>query len=338
MLEMHHPVVDYPGLLPQNGSELRDHFAEHISRLGLKYRLNAEVLSLDPTSCTVDSSIGQLRADAIVLAMGARKRRLEIPGERHFDGKGVSYSATRDHPTFIGKEVVVVGGGDSAVENSLILARVCPQVTLIHRSDRFRARPQWLEKAREHPSIRMLTNSVVCAIHGDHAPSHVVVEDLKTGRQQEIAAQGVFIKIGMAPNSELVSGLVTMDEDGFIKVNQNQETSRPKIYAAGDITRPVCLSVATATGHAANAIKHIAKGMEFKLRLGSGLGARLRLATSCECARVVASPCAEDSHASRLVAGPRPALPVPIPLDVPVAAPKCRSPGRTGSCSRQEDF
>jgi thioredoxin reductase (NADPH) len=260
MLEMHHRVIDYPGLLPQNGRELRDRFSEQISSLGLKYHINAEVFSLDPEVLTVHSSIGDLRAGAIVLAMGARKRRLGIPGEDKFDGNGVSFSATRDHPNFIGKEVVVIGGGDSAVENSLILARVCPKVTLIHRSDRFRARTHWLEEARKHPAIRMLTNSVVCAIDGTSAPSHVVVEDLTTGGRREISAQGVFIRIGMAPNSELVSGVVVMDADGFVKVNQNQETNRARIYGAGDITRPVCLSVATAAGHASNAIKHIAQG------------------------------------------------------------------------------
>jgi thioredoxin reductase (NADPH) len=259
MLEMHHRVIDYPGILPQNGRVLRDRFCEQISSLGLKYHVNAEVSSLDSALLTIHSSIGDLRAGAIVLAMGARKRRLGIPGEDTFDGKGVSFSATRDHPNFIGKEVVVIGGGDSAVENSLILARVCPKVTLIHRSDRFRARPHWLEEARKHPSIRMLTDSIVTAIHGGNAPSHVIVEDLRTGGHREISAQGVFIRIGMAPNSELVSGLVVMDEDGFVTVNQNQETSRARIYGAGDITRPVCLSVATAAGHAANAIKHIAR-------------------------------------------------------------------------------
>ena len=268
MLEMHHRVIDYPGLLPQDGRELRDCFSEQILTLGLTCHINAEVTSLDPEVLTVHSSIGDLRAGAIVLAMGARKRRLGIPGEDKFDGNGVSFSATRDHPNFIGKEVVVIGGGDSAVENSLILARVCPKVTLIHRSDRFRARPHWLEEARKHPSIRILTNSVVSAIHGGNVPSRVTVEDLRRGGRREISAQGVFVRIGMAPNSELVSGVVVMDADGFVRVNKNQETSRARIYGAGDITRPVCLSVATAAGHAANAIKHIARERGW----GSGVG------------------------------------------------------------------
>ena len=263
MPRMYHRVIDYPGLLPGNGTELRDRFVEHVDRLNLirNCLLKDTVVAIIGSSSEflVRSVSQEIAATAVILAMGARVRQLEVPGAREFEGNGVSFSATRDHPLVAGKNVVVVGGGDSAVENSLILARVCRHVYLIHRSDRFRAREEWLTEARNNDRITVMSNSHVTAINGNSSITHVDIRDNLTGITKTIPAEGVFVRIGMAPNSELVSLLLRLDSDGFVEVDSHQQTSVEMIYAAGDICGAVNRSVSAAAGHGAIAAKHIAR-------------------------------------------------------------------------------
>lgn len=263
MLRMYHAITDYPGLLPRDGRDLTQRFIDHIDRLNLRERcqLNARVDTIQSSNSGFDIRSGALSWNvlAVILAMGARTRHLEVPGESKFENKGVSFSATRDHPLFAGKTVAVIGGGDSAVENSLILARVCKHVYLVHRSDQFRARPEWLSEARRNPLITIIPNSTVLRIDGDSFPSSIEIEDGMTGSRRSLNVEGVFIRIGMEPNSAPVSDLVSLDPDGFVKVDANQQTNIEMIYAVGDLCRPVSRSVATAVGHGANAVKHIAK-------------------------------------------------------------------------------
>jgi thioredoxin reductase (NADPH) len=263
MLEMYHPVIDYPGLLPRDGRELSDRFLEHIDRLNLRARciLDTRIEKITPLKPGVEitSATQVWRSRAVILALGARVRRLEVPGEREFESKGVSFSATRDHPQVIGKTAVVVGGGDSAVGNSLTLARVCKHVYLVHRGHHFRARPEWLNKAANNPQITLIPNSRVTSINGDSRVTEVEIEDIRTSARQSLPAEAVFVRIGMSPNSELVSSLVRLNPDGFIVTTENQETSVEMIYAAGDVCGPVSRSVATAVGHAAIATKHVAR-------------------------------------------------------------------------------
>lgn len=262
MLRMYHQITDYPGLLPRDGRELTERFVDHIDRLNLRERcqLNARIDTIQSSNSGFEIKSGTQAWDvrAVILAMGARTRHLEIPGEQKFENKGVSFSATRDHPLFAGKTVAVIGGGDSAVENSLILARVCKHVYLIHRSDQFRARPEWLSEARSNTLITIISNSKVIRIDGDSRPSSIQIEDVMTGSHRSLNVEGVFVRIGMEPNSRPVSDLVHLDSDGFVKVDANQQTNVEMIYAVGDLCRPVSRSVATAVGHGANAAKHIA--------------------------------------------------------------------------------
>ncbi len=261
LLQMFHRVIDYPGLIADNGRELRDHFQTQLNDLQLNYRTGChlEQIKLCERSLICDGE--KFSGEAFIIATGARKRRLGIPGEDRFEIRGVSFSATRDHSLYAGKKVCVIGGGDSAVENSLILSRVCPEVTLIHRTDKFRARAEWLSEARQTSNIKFLTGHQVNAIEGDESVERLILEEVQSGELKEIATEGVFIRVGIAPNTEAFRGQVELDESGYIVADHRQRTSLEWIYAAGDVCNPVCLSVATAVGHGAIAAKAIAEEM-----------------------------------------------------------------------------
>jgi len=262
MLEMFHRVLDYPGLVAENGRELRDHFAAQLDLLQLDYRTGREVEEVDLNLRRAQCGGEWLQSRGVIIATGARKRKLGIPGEERFEIRGVSFSATRDHSLYAGKKVSVIGGGDSAVQNSMLLASICPSVTLIHRSDRYRARPDWLKQAQENPRITIIDNAEVTAIEGGERVERLIIEDTRTGEIKSIETEGVFIRLGVAPNTEMFLGQIELDEAGFIKTDQRQQTSVEMVYAAGDVCRSVCLSVATAVGHGAISAKDLAMKMQ----------------------------------------------------------------------------
>ncbi|MFM8394973.1 MAG: NAD(P)/FAD-dependent oxidoreductase [Acidobacteriota bacterium] len=262
MLQMFHPIPDYPGLPGLTGREMRDRFVDQLRELGLDWRTDCRVESIDPLTRTVTWAGGELQAQGLVIATGARKRTLDVPGADRFALRGVSFSGTRDHSLYAGREVCVIGGGDSAIENCLILARVCPVVTLIHRSDRFRARQAWLDEARSTRNIRFMLNTDVVSIEGEESVTGIVIRDRQDGAISRLETGAVFIKIGITPNTEALVGHLASDDGGYIIVNQRQQTSLDWVYAVGDVTNPVCLSVATAVGQAAIAVKDIKERLE----------------------------------------------------------------------------
>jgi thioredoxin reductase (NADPH) len=258
MLEMFHRVLDYPGMIAEDGRDLRDRFTAQLRELQLDWRAGCRLEKANLKERHLLCNGRELAGRAMILATGARKRRLGIPGEDKFGTIGVSFSATRDHSLYSGKKVCVIGGGDSAVENSLLLSRVCPHVTLIHRSDEFRARGEWLKEARSNPRITIMTYVEATAIEGADHVERLIVRDVRTGATTEIQTEGVFIRIGVSPNTDQFREQIELDDDGYIKVDLRQKTSVEMVYAAGDVCRPVCLSVATAVGQAAIAAKDIA--------------------------------------------------------------------------------
>ncbi|HQR34304.1 MAG TPA: FAD-dependent oxidoreductase [Blastocatellia bacterium] len=260
LLQMFHRVIDYPGVVPENGRELRDRFQTQLNELQLRYRLGCQLRAISLNERTLVCDDEPLTSKAIIIATGASKRRLGIPGEDRFAIRGgVSFSATRDHGLYAGKKVCVIGGGDSAVENSLILSRVCPQVILIHRSDDFRARAEWLSEARQTSNITFLTGFNVKAIEGGDSVERLIVEDVGSGKLTAIETEGVFVRVGIAPNTDVFRGQIELNDAGYVLADQRQQTSTEWIYAAGDVCNPVCLSVATAVGQGAIAAKSIAR-------------------------------------------------------------------------------
>ena len=260
MLQMFHPVLEYPGFPNKTGAELRDAFVAHLQEYQLTYRLNCQVEAIHLDTREVVIKGERIRAQALILATGARNRSLGLPGENTLVGQTISYSATRDHQRFVGQEVCVVGGGDSAFEDCLILAEVCPRVTLVHRSDQFRARPNWQQAVFAHPRITVLAHSQITQIQPQEKTSlRLTIQDRQTAMQQEFLVGGLFIRLGIAPNTEFLRGQIVLDTAGYIVADRAQRTSVANIYAVGDVCHPVCLSVSTATGQGAIAAKDIAE-------------------------------------------------------------------------------
>ncbi len=233
-------IENFPGFPePQAGMQLMENMQRQAERVGTKIVLD-EVKSLDlgrrPFSATVSSG-DEYRARSIIFATGAKPRMLGVPGEKEFLGRGLSTCAVCDGAFYRGKEVAVVGGGDSAMEEAGYLAKICRKVTVIHRRSEFRASKIMIERVRAMPNVEWELDSAVTAIIGDNARrvvTAVVVKNLKTGAEKKISVAGIFLAIGHTPETSLVKGQVALDEEGYIVVNERQETSVPGFFAAGD--------------------------------------------------------------------------------------------------------
>lgn len=189
------------------------------------------------------------RTKAVILATGSHHRKLGLEGEEKLTGKGVSYCATCDGPFFKGKRVAVVGGGDWALTEALFLTRFCREIKIIHRRDEFRAVKILQERVFENPKIQVLWNSVVVKVRGEGALKSLILRHVKDGTTSELELDGMFVSIGMVPNSGLVKNLVELNEWGEIRVEKrSMATSLPGLYAAGDVTDACPQQVATAVG------------------------------------------------------------------------------------------
>lgn len=253
LLQMFHQVIDYPGVLAADGRGLREQFVSQLDQLNLNYKTGCRIEAVDTAALRVLCDGVWLSGRALIVATGARQRQLEFPGAAAF----AEYEDPHEHTRYAGQPVCVIGGGDSAVENCLILAPHCSSVTLIHRSEHFRARAEWLQAARTTPNITILTNAEPVALNRDGVALKLAIRT--ASRELQLPAAAVFIRVGIVPNTELLRGQLDLDEAGFMRVNQRQETSQPGVYAIGDVCNPVCWSVATAVGQAANAAKAIAQ-------------------------------------------------------------------------------
>ena len=188
---------------------------------------------------------------AVVVASGARRRRLEVPGERELEGRGVSFSATGDRAMLAGRRVVVVGGGNAAFENALLLSGTGSQVTIVVRG-RPDARREFVQRVAQDPRIEVLEGASVTAIRGSDRVTAVAIES--AGRHLERPAEGVVVKVGMVPNTEWCAGTLDLDPAGYVRVDATLRSSRPRVWAAGDVTHPAVPSLAVAIGQGAQAM------------------------------------------------------------------------------------
>jgi thioredoxin reductase (NADPH) len=257
LLQMFHPVIDYPGLLPADGPALRALIVQQLDRLKLAYRTGCQIEAVDLAAHRVCVNGAWWQARALILATGARQRRLAIPGEAQF----ALHEDPHGQTAYTGQPVCVIGGGDSAIETSLTLARVCPHVTLLHRSASFRARPEWLQAARATPNITLLTDQMPVELRGTDRVHSLVIRDRQTSVARELPCAAVFVRIGIMPNTELFQGQLEINDAGYIRVDARQQSSQTLVYAVGDVCDPVCRSIATAVGHGALAAKAAAEAL-----------------------------------------------------------------------------
>jgi len=245
-------VENFPGF--RNGimgPELMDEMREQALRFGADLRMeDIESVDLDGPVKTVVTADGEThRARAVILAMGAAARYLNIPGEQELLGRGVSSCATCDGFFFRDQDIAVIGGGDSAMEEATFLTRFARSVTLVHRREEFRASKIMLNRARENDKIRFLTNSVPVAVEGEATVTGLRVRDTETGAETTLPVTGVFVAIGHDPRSALVRGAVDLDPDGYVLVQQpGSRTSLEGVFAAGDLVDRTYRQAITAAG------------------------------------------------------------------------------------------
>ena len=196
---------------------------------------------------------GELEAKTVILATGAVHALLEVPGEEKLSGRGVSYCATCDGAFFRGKTVAVVGGGDVALEDAIYLARTCEKVYLIHRRDELRGAMVLQEELGSLPNVEILYSHVVEEILGEDAVEGVNLKDCKTGEVSLLPVAGVFVAVGIRPETELVQGLAACDENGYVLAGEDCATDVPGLFAAGDVRRKPIRQIVTAVSDGANA-------------------------------------------------------------------------------------
>lgn len=250
-----HTIENYPGF-PDGvgGSELGELFQRQAERFGAKVEFDiANKVDLSQKPFKVETDSGEYTADSIIIATGARSVHLDVPGEIELTGKGVSYCATCDGWFFKDKKVVVVGGGDSALEEALFLTRFASSITIIHRRDSLRAGRVLQTRAFNEPKIDFIWDTVITEIVGTDGIEHLKLKNLKSGEESEFLTDGLFIFIGHTPNSQMFIGQLEMDEQGYIVSNQRMETSTPGVFVAGEITDSHFKQVVTSAGMGAAA-------------------------------------------------------------------------------------
>ena len=248
-------VENYPGFPGGiSGFELIDRMKRQAESFGLNIELR-EVLSFrfDPYMKVVATDKGEEQAKSVILACGATPRKLGIPGEEQLTGKGVSYCATCDGPFYRDQEVAVIGGGDTAVEEALFLTKFATRVYLIHRRDQLRATRLLQERVAANDKVEIIWDTIPQRILGQNGVEAVELKNVKTSQVSTLNVQGVFVFIGHEPNTQLVKGILDLDEFGFIKTDAEMQTSVAGVFAAGDIRSKNLRQISTAVGEGATA-------------------------------------------------------------------------------------
>lgn len=248
-------IEDYPGFVSVTGRELAEKMEEHARKFGLEID-SATVTGIARENGTFRTSTEEGQdyvSKTVIMTAGGVPKKLEVPGELEFAGRGVSYCAVCDGPLFRNKVLAVVGGGDSAFQEGLYLTRHASKVYIIHRRDEFRAQPILQDKARENEKIEFITSAVVDDIGGSTTVEWMTVRSLKDGSTQRLPVDGVFIFVGFTPNSGLYAEHLDHDEQGFLLTTDRMETGVAGLYAAGDVRSQLARQITTAVGDATTA-------------------------------------------------------------------------------------
>lgn len=256
-------IENYPGVQAADGREFLERFSERVAEADFDLWTNVEIESVDLKAKKVRlRSNEELQSISLIIATGVSRRQLGIPGEKEFVGHGIIESPSRDREEFAGKDVCVIGGGDAAVENSLLLAEVCPTVTLVHRGRALRARPAFVQQLKGQHCITVFPESAVTSILGNNKVEAVEILRKEALKPFQMAVQGVVIRIGVRPNTELFREQLGLDEESYVVVSNQQETTMTNVFAVGDVSNPLAPTISSAAGAGATAAKVIASRLQ----------------------------------------------------------------------------
>ena len=253
-------VDNYPGLPGISGFELAQKMSEHAAKMhATTVEDDIREIHAQGSGYLVIGEQNTYETKGIIIATGAKHAHLNVPGEEELAGMGVSYCATCDGAFFMGKDVAVVGGGDVAVEDAIFLARSCRKVYLIHRRDELRAAKTLQEALKAYDNVEILWNTTVEEIVGEEMVSCIKIKDKISGQVTDLNVSGIFIAVGILPNSESFEGFVKKDSSGYIEAGEDCRTSQPLVYAVGDVRTKPLRQVVTAVADGANAVTSFQK-------------------------------------------------------------------------------
>ena len=258
LLWTYNAIKNHLGIEAENGLQMRDAFIRQIENRRFSVSLQSEVSQLNLEDKTIWLESGEsFSARALIIATGVRRGKLGVEGEDKFKDRGILTSGKRDRNLVRDKRVVIVGGGDAALENALILAEAASEVKVVHRRNNFRARAEFIEAAKKNPKIEFLTETIVRRITGNEQIEAVEMENLQSGKNYLLPADAVLIRIGVKPNTEFLRGKLDLDKHGYIKINSDCETCVKSIFAVGDAANRNAPTVSSAVGMGAAAVKNI---------------------------------------------------------------------------------
>ncbi|MDX9850059.1 MAG: thioredoxin-disulfide reductase [Anaerolineaceae bacterium] len=261
-----HTIENYPGF-PDGvgGAELGELFQKQAERFGARFEFDTVTeVNFSVSPYVVKTYGSEYKAETVIISTGASPNHLGVPGEIELTGKGVSYCGTCDGWFFKDKDIVVVGGGDSALEEGVFLTRFAKTVTIVHRRNELRAGKILQTRAFSNPKIRFIWDSVVEKINGNTAVESVIIKNVKSGEEITFPTDGVFVFIGHTPNTDLFKGQLEMDGSGYLKVDSKMQTEIPGIYAAGEVMDPTFKQVVSSAGWGAAAAIQATKYLEEK--------------------------------------------------------------------------
>ncbi len=248
-------IENYPGF-PEGvgGAQLGELFQKQAEHFGARVEFDtASEVNLTERPFKIKTDNGEYIADTIIVSTGADPNHLNVPGENEMTGRGVSYCATCDGWFFKDKKVVVIGGGDSALEEGLFITRYASDVTVIHRRSELRASPLLQQRAQEHPKMNFIWDTIVTEVLGSEKVEAVRLKNVKTGEERIFETDGLFIFIGHTPNTSLFRDQLEMDKLGYLKVDDKMQTSKAGVFAAGEVADPHFRQVVTSAGMGAAA-------------------------------------------------------------------------------------
>ena len=250
-----HMIDNYPGFPDGiSGPDLTEKFEKQARRFGAEFKsATVESIHLDGRMKVINLDSGRIRAKTVIICAGAEPRKLGVPGEAKFTGKGVSYCATCDAAFFRDMEIAVVGGGDSAIKEAIFLTKFASKVYIIHRRDELRAEKVIAEEALKNGKMEFVWDSVVDEVFGNTGVEGLKIRNVKTGKTGRLSVEGVFIYIGMVPNTAFLKDFVELDDAGYIIADRDTHTGVHGVYAAGDVRKKLSRQVATAVGDGATA-------------------------------------------------------------------------------------